>query len=81
MLDLTSIFCETFDSPSLRINLQTTPRDVAGWDSYNHLRLALAIEQTVGISFSSEEIAGMTDVAAIVSTLAAHGIKTALAVD
>lgn len=77
MLDLTSLFRDVFDNGALQIGLQSTPKDVPGWDSYNHLRLALALEEASGLSFSSEEISGMANVEAIVRILAAQGVEIA----
>lgn len=77
MLDLTSVFRDVFDDGALRIGLQSTPKEVSGWDSYNHLRLALALEEVSGVAFSSEEITGMANVEAIVRILAARGVETA----
>ena len=66
---LLNIFREVFNDPDLEITEETTAADVAGWDSFNHLTLIMAIEEAYSISFTSQEIGRMARVGSIVELL------------
>lgn len=51
-----NILSDIFEIDENDINDQLTPRDIALWDSMNHLLLITAIEDELGIKFSMEEI-------------------------
>src|SRR5207249_4207860 len=44
-----------FNVPRKTLTPRTTPRDVAAWDSVNHLALILALEQQFGIAVPPED--------------------------
>lgn len=53
-------------------------RQVAQWDSVNHLRLVLELEETFGITLSDEAVLTMQSLQQIESTLLNYGVgKTA----
>jgi acyl carrier protein len=51
--------------PTDSIEAHTVPNDVPAWDSLSHLTLVIALEEELGIRFSTAEIGGMTSVGAI----------------
>jgi acyl carrier protein len=47
------------------LGLSSSSTTVARWDSLNHMKLILALEEEFGISFSEEQIAGTTSLPAL----------------
>jgi acyl carrier protein len=68
---LTSIFRDVFDDESLVATPAMTARDVAEWDSLNHIRLMVSIEKAFGIAFTTAEVAGFANVGQLVDAIAA----------
>lgn len=68
---LLKIFRETFNSPELEVNDDTTAADVPEWDSFNHLSLIMAIEDEFSVSFTTEEIGRMARVGDLVQVVQA----------
>ena len=56
----------TFDVNPQHISIETSPTDVAGWDSVGHLSLASNLEQAFGISLDVDELMEMENVRGIV---------------
>ncbi len=71
--EIVEIFAEVFlhEAP---ITLETSPADVARWDSLNHVALVSMIEQTFGISLSMDEMIEIQSVGDIQRLLARHGV-------
>ncbi len=69
---LERIFQDVFDDDSLRISEDMTRENFPTWDSLGHIRLVSAMEETFGISFSIEEIEGMTSVGRILERILAR---------
>ncbi len=59
-IKLKEIFAEIFNTNKDKINLKTKQNELKEWDSLGQLRLMMAIEEKFDISFSIEEIAGLT---------------------
>jgi acyl carrier protein len=53
---LTSIFREVFDDDSIVPAALMTAQDIAGWDSLANIRMIVAVEEALGIRFSTAEI-------------------------
>jgi acyl carrier protein len=68
---LQDVFREVFDDDALEIRDETVAADVADWDSLNHVKLVVAIEESFGVQFSNREIAGWENVADMRRALAA----------
>ncbi|MGA7329535.1 MAG: acyl carrier protein [Rhodomicrobium sp.] len=47
------------DQPNLRVTMRTTMDDVEGWDSFNHINIAVALESEFGLKFNASEVAGL----------------------
>lgn len=52
---LTEIFREVFIDDSIVLNNQMTSSDIDGWDSFAHLNIILAVENSFDILISDEE--------------------------
>lgn len=63
------IFREVFNNPELEVTEATTAADVDGWDSFNHLNLIMALEESYLVSFSTVEIGQMAHVGNLVQLL------------
>jgi acyl carrier protein len=59
---LTDIFQNIFDDDSLRVTPDLTGDQISGWDSFAHLRLVFAIEQTFGVSFTIAQIDSLKNI-------------------
>jgi acyl carrier protein len=68
---LERVFQEVFDDDALRIREDMTRETFPAWDSLGHIRLVSALEETFGVSFSIEEIEGMTSVGRILEGILA----------
>ena len=71
---LLPIYRKVFANPGLVITDTTSPETLESWDSLLHLDLLNAIEKEFKVKFSTKEMAGLTDVAAIKSSLVAKGV-------
>lgn len=56
---LTIIFRDLFDSPSLVLTPELTAASVPEWDSFNHINLIVAVEQRFSIKFQTAELESM----------------------
>lgn len=66
---LQRIFQEVFDDDGLSISEEMARENFPNWDSLAHIRLVAAIEETLGISFTIEQIEGMTGVGRILESI------------
>ena len=60
--------------PAEQINDDTSPDNVATWDSVTHLNLVLALEEAFGTSFTPEETLEMTSAKLIRMLLEEKGV-------
>ena len=67
---LTGVFAEVFDDEAIVLTPTTTAEDVDGWDSLNHIRLIVSVEQAFNIKFSTPEIAKLKNVGGLVALIA-----------
>jgi len=51
-----SIFADIFQIPLEQVKPESSPDNIATWDSLQHLNLVLALEQEFNVQFSPEEI-------------------------
>ena len=57
------------DDPNLQISEATTSEDVAEWDSVNHMKLIIALENELNIRFEPDEITSLSDVKGLVDLI------------
>jgi acyl carrier protein len=72
--DVTSIFQEVFDRPTLIISEATKAADVEGWDSFAHINLIVALEEAFGVVFTTREVGEMQCVGDLLRLLAEKGV-------
>ena len=53
---LAELVAEIFFLDEDEVKVESTPDDIALWDSLNHLRLITAVEAEFGVKFSMNEI-------------------------
>lgn len=66
---LNSIFQEVFDDPALVVRPETSPSDIADWDSVAQVKLVLAIEEAFGTRFTTDEVTGLHCVGDFIAAL------------
>lgn len=64
--ELTPIFQDIFDDDDLIPRPEMVAKDVATWDSLNHIRLIVAVEGHFNINFTSAEVNGLANVGDLV---------------
>ncbi|TMM51040.1 acyl carrier protein [Sulfitobacter sabulilitoris] len=68
---LYEIFNDFFELDRSEFGPDLTADQVDGWDSLNHIRLMLNIQQNFGVKFSSGEISDLKNVGQLASLIAA----------
>jgi len=69
---LNDVFREIFEDEALIISDEMVAADVENWDSLNHVKLVVAIEERFGVKFPNREIGGWTCVGDMRRSLAAR---------
>ncbi|MCP3394700.1 acyl carrier protein [Bradyrhizobium sp. CCGB12] len=64
-----NVFREVFDNPALNINREMQAKDVANWDSLNHITLIMTLEETFKVKFSTREVMGFQNVGEMMDCL------------
>ena len=59
---LTLIFRDIFDHPSLVLHPETSPNDISDWDSVAQVKLVLAIEEECNLRFKTDQVAQLHSV-------------------
>jgi acyl carrier protein len=70
---LQEIFGDVFDEDDLKISPDMTANDVEEWDSLNHIRMIVAVEEQFGVKFSSAEVGSLNDVAELARLIKSKG--------
>lgn len=58
--------------PEAEINEDSSPQTLAKWDSLRHMKLILALEETLGVQFSDADISMIKDVRSILELVSAR---------
>jgi acyl carrier protein len=66
---LQRIFRETFNDDTIEIFGQMTAKDLAEWDSINHIALVLAIEKEFDVRLNASEVGKLENVGAMIDLL------------
>ncbi len=69
MNELKRVVAQAFGVPEDSLSAASSNANTPGWDSVGHLNLVLNIEEHFQVRFTTEEIAAMTDLAAIQNLL------------
>jgi len=67
---LTGILRDVFDDDEIVATKDLTADQVAGWDSFAHLRLMFAVERTFGVKFAAAEISALQSVGDLAELIA-----------
>jgi len=67
---LVEVVRAVFDNESLAISPDTSAEDVEEWDSVQHIRLILAVEDAFGIRFSTSEVMDLQVVGDLINRIA-----------
>ena len=68
--DVTSVFRDIF-LREVVLKPEYTAADVAGWDSFKHIEIIMAIEERFGIKFSTKDLDGMKSVGDLLNQIKA----------
>ena len=60
------IVADLFNLTPSMVETDSSPQQIAGWDSMQHLNLVLALEQEFGVQFGPDQIEQMKSVRKIV---------------
>jgi len=66
---LQEIMRDTFDNDGIVLKADTVAGDVQGWDSLNHVRLIVAIEQDYGFQMPMERVSELQNVGELVALI------------
>lgn len=66
---LTPIFREVFFEPNLELREDMTANDVAKWDSFSHMLMITAVEESFGIKFKLKDLNKMKQVGDLVQII------------
>jgi acyl carrier protein len=69
IIQVNLIFQEVFDDPELFVRPETSPSEIADWDSVAQVKLVLAIEEAFGIRFTTDEVASLHCVGDFITAL------------
>jgi len=67
--DLATIMEDVFAADDIVLKPETTAEDVDEWDSLNHIRFMLAVQDHFGINFSTAEISNLKNVGQLVELI------------
>lgn len=67
--ELQSVFRKVFDDDALEITDEMTAKDVAAWDSLNHINLVVAVEQRFKVTLTTKEVTSMKNVGEFISLI------------
>jgi|TARA_B100001964_G_C14116307_1_gene546268 acyl carrier protein len=64
---------KVFGVDTKSLDLESSPDSVEQWDSLNHMKLLLALEEEFNIQFTDQEIADMMSIGNIIEIVSAKG--------
>lgn len=67
---LTDVLRDVFDDDSIVARPDLTADQVAGWDSFAHLRVIFAVEKSFGVTFAASQISGLKNVGELADLIA-----------
>ena len=72
---VTPVFRKVFDDPSLTLTAELTASDVELWDSLNHIMLIVELETLTDLTFSTDQLASLTNVGDFVALIESLGFR------
>ncbi|MDR0984504.1 MAG: acyl carrier protein [Ruminococcus sp.] len=67
--ELTDLFRDFFDDPSIVLNEKTTADDIEDWDSLEHISLIARIEKNFNMRFKMSQVTKMKNVGEMVDII------------
>jgi acyl carrier protein len=64
-----STLSDIFEVDASKISEKTNNKNLAKWDSLNHVKLVVALEEEFDLEFDPEEMGGMTSVVEILKVI------------
>lgn len=64
---LTEVFHDIFDDPTLVLKPETSAADIPDWTSFIHINLIVATEERFGVKFSTADIERLKNVGDLVA--------------
>lgn len=75
-MKLNELMARVLREPVANLVDESSPDTIKGWDSFNHIQLMVALEETYRVRFSTVEMDSMKTVGAVKETLRRKGIET-----
>lgn len=69
--ELNLIFTDIIDEGEVKLNMNSTAKEVEGWDSLNHVQIIAAIEKKYGFLFTLTEVQAFKNVGDLVNSILA----------
>ena len=63
---LRDVFADTFGRDDIALDPQTSAKDVAGWDSFRHIEILVAVEERFGVRFRTRDLDALRNVGDLV---------------
>jgi acyl carrier protein len=63
---LRDVFADTFGRDGIALDPQTSAKDVAGWDSFRHIEILVAVEERFGVRFRTRDLDALRNVGDLV---------------
>ncbi len=70
---LAGIFSEVFMRDDIPLSEGLSAKDVEGWDSFRHIEIVMATEESFGVKFTSAELDNMKKLGDLVRVVAQRG--------
>ena len=67
--EVLKIISKQLELPTNKINNETSIKNTPQWDSINHVRLVLSLQERFKIIFDNSEIANLTNIKKIINTI------------
>lgn len=72
---ITPVFQRVFNDPDLVLSANLTANDVPLWDSLNHIVLVVELEDLTGLTFTTDQLAGLANVGDFVDLIVGLGYR------
>jgi len=69
--DVFKVVASIMGVPVESVNEASAPETLANWDSLRHMKLILAVEESLGVEFNDEDIVAIKDVRGLIARIEA----------
>jgi acyl carrier protein len=73
-MKLNELVARVLREPVENLTDESSPDSVKGWDSFNHIQLMVALEETYRVRFTTVEMDGMKSLGRLKDALSKRGI-------